>query len=1058
MATTEEISAMMEQLKGGTAPPAVTNPAPDDTFVGKIKESFARGKEDVLADIAVYEGLNSDEQDDLIGALMAREKSRLKQVQSPIDDSFMENLVYKAASTAGQIVESAKRLGTGAAIGAVGGGVVGLGVGALIPTVGEESLTTAAGAKVGMKLGAKFGGAVNAALFSYKQGAGGMYADMRSQGIDHEVSKQVAQVAAIPYSLVEVMQLKALGKPVARAVGGAAQAAALKGAKAIALKAAVTYGKTLGEETGEELLQEVIQMSAENVAKFYQDEGILIDASTLAGKSKLAWEAAKAAASNIDPERLKDVAGESLQAFALLPIPGAALETGVAAASAQIDSEWEGINDRVQNETSVQAKDMHNPSAQLFVALRSSIEKTLGERVAAEGMEPARKLQKEQEKIRKEERKARLGRRAGTLREENTANNWTAAIKSDLKGETYTELGLEPLKTYLPNETYQLLKEQIRTRKDVLKTFEAFKLDEGLDALFNEGKPIIPSVIEFAEKLWGAGVANQLKHLSEIAKDEKIRLTDYLAIPKVTAASGDLSRTLRQNIMAMGQPKEWFKAFATDMKLLLKDDATARLLEKDALTDEEVEKFIAYGGRWNNWGPGSSYQTGTERFPSRIGRVIPGVARSERAYALGGNLLRANLWKKVYSQWKSLGRSEKDFKDLANVINLITGEGNGRLLGRHAEFLNAVFFAPRLTEARFLSVADLFNPNISKHARKYLAVQQAKFIGINVGVLALMAQMPGVKVDRDPRSTDFGKFVIGKTHYDFWGGYLPMARILIRLATGERLTQGGKVVDAEVGDTITRFLQAKLGPVPAAVLDILKGETFFGKDIKADEDGLAYEMYSRFVPFFLQDMADAIDAEGMGKGAAIGGLAFLGAGTQTYSMTKGAESAQLKERLALEYLQTPWDELGQIGQDFLRARHPEIEMLDRQAKWERQNQSFMAQIEKSTKASKEKVYKAMPRDVQQELDENQIILSGVGRRIGTNWYLSDERHKEYEDGVVNAYRKVMPKLVRSKVWDRIPPVARAELIKRVADEIKKGVRDKIVGEAKLSDIKKIMYR
>src|SRR4030042_76933 len=77
-------------------------------FLDKLSESFARGQEGVLADVAVYEALH-DPHEDITVALLARLKMQQKAILGLIEGRFIIGLAYKAANTAGQVLENAKR-------------------------------------------------------------------------------------------------------------------------------------------------------------------------------------------------------------------------------------------------------------------------------------------------------------------------------------------------------------------------------------------------------------------------------------------------------------------------------------------------------------------------------------------------------------------------------------------------------------------------------------------------------------------------------------------------------------------------------------------------------------------------------------------------------------------------------------------------------------------------------------------------------------------------------------------------------------------------------------
>ncbi|GAG18990.1 unnamed protein product, partial [marine sediment metagenome] len=133
-------------------------------FLGKLAESYRRGKGGTLADVAVYEAANKGLADEET-VLRKWKDSRAKDYHDPIDSNLLGDMIYGGSRLMGQWGQSLKRGGVGAMVlGGLGAGI-GAGVGALIPTVGEEGLTTAVGAKVGLKAGMKLGLAEGSAMF-----------------------------------------------------------------------------------------------------------------------------------------------------------------------------------------------------------------------------------------------------------------------------------------------------------------------------------------------------------------------------------------------------------------------------------------------------------------------------------------------------------------------------------------------------------------------------------------------------------------------------------------------------------------------------------------------------------------------------------------------------------------------------------------------------------------------------------------------------------------------------------------------------------------------------
>lgn len=986
-------------------------------FFGKIAESFRRGQTGVLANVGVYEALENPDED-LVGALNVRKKFLMQQSLDPVESNWFSDIIYTSSQTAGQVWESVKRGGVGAAVGGLVGAGAGLGAGLLIPTVGEETPLVALGAKTGMKIGS-YGAA---GIFTYKEGVGGMYAQMMDDGVDPDVANIVAKWAGLPYAAIEVLQLKTLTPSMKKGVMDVSRKSVLK----IIGKALKKYGTTLTKEVAEEIGQEIVQITAEDIAKHLSGQDVHVSPDYL--KDKLS--------------RVIDVVKAATKGFALLPIPGAVIEASIGIATEEVAQEIEQAKKSAEDKHILKVDDVSHPTAKLDIVLRDSVKtyaKTLKERKREKGL--------------------RIGE-VEAARKEIESGEWVRAAKQALKGK-YTEFDIVPLQEVMPLESYEALLEEVRTTKK-LKSLEAMNLVDALDALFKEGKVPRAFEIKYIRRLWGDNVANQLEELRRVTKRGESWI-DYLSLAKATAAALDLSRTGRQNItIAFGSPRAWFKSLVTDWHLLLKDEDTARTLEKSMITqlDEYGDLLNKSGIRWNQWGVGAGYLTGTERFSSRIAGKIPGIARSERAYAMGGNYLRGNLLLKIARKRAEAGKftSDKQWRDIGHVINILTGEGDAKRFGRLAPIFNAAFFAPRLLEARVRTFTDIFNPRLSNVARGILAYHMVSFVLGNLAILGLATQVPGVNVERDWRSTDFGKIKVGNTRIDFWGGYLPMARLITRLATGEMKTQAGRVIPAEWRDTLTTFLQSKLGPAPAFVLDIMRGQTFYGDYVGLDANSLWEQFYHRFVPFVLQDLVDAVKYQGWQMGGIGFGLAFHGVGVQTYPMSPSAALISYKNSLSRTVLGEDWDSLGNAAQRYMRAEFPEIETKERQYAWERGNFRFLNKMAKQREDTRKRITKALPADVREEFASLNLKVSGISRRIASNWFLNEKRFDEYEEITTGLYKDILTDFVRSDLWRSMPPDMKVEVATRIMNEIKTQARKVIINKANINDLQKLERR
>jgi hypothetical protein len=165
----------------------------------------------------------------------------------------------------------------------------------------------------------------------------------------------------------------------------------------------------------------------------------------------------------------------------------------------------------------------------------------------------------------------------------------------------------------------------------------------------------------------------------------------------------------------------------------------------------------------------------------------------------------------------------------------------------------------------------------------------AKLVGFGASILGLAAAA-GAQVEKDPRSSDFGKIKVGNTRWDMWGGFQQYARIFAQLMSGQtKSSNTGEVYDLKGDkfpyktrlDQLGSFFRGKLAPVPGLAVDLLAGKNVVGQEI--DPVNKAYEL---FVPMIAQDIQDAWKEQGAKSLLTVGVPSSLGVGVTTYDQKK----------------------------------------------------------------------------------------------------------------------------------------------------------------------------
>lgn len=609
-------------------------------------------------------------------------------------------------------------------------------------------------------------------------------------------------------------------------------------------------------------------------------------------------------------------------------------------------------------------------------------------------------------------------------------------------------------------------------RTDLYNDFEILRVNDAITKLFGDvegtkaGRLPEPAEIDLLERIIGERAANSLRniHKAQMTWGQKARrsLGALANLPRAIQASCDFSFGARQGILMLFlDRKAWWKGMISQYKafgnpqvakfqdLMLKTNPFYKLAQKSGV-------FVAEEGG----GIGKA----EEPFISSLSQEIPLVRRSELAYTAAGNTMRLTAFYNICEQWAGTGKTQSDYNQLAMVINHLSGRGDYKSLQKLAPVLNLMFFSPRLLASRVQSFTDL--ARVDSPTRKILAgtLVQAVSTGIGLlGLLWLMAKKDPKKysVDLDPRSGDFGKFRIGNTRLDYFGGYTQIVRTVARLipsnaynafGLGENVKSGatGEFYDQSMKDTIIQFLQTKLSPAAGLAVDLYRGEDFKGDVIT--EDKLAGQVWERIAPFFVQDVIDAWRYQGWDGMIPTSILGVHGVGAMTYPISKVSESTNVKNRISQMTFGKNWKDLGPDFQEALREHNPLIEEYERQAKKERLSKATSRRTLEEIRSSERYVLRNLKPEIKRELDSTLVSVGGLSRQIGSRWYLTDKKYSQYKVKTIAALNKILPLFVDLEM----PRAAKQAIIEEVISKVKQNVRNEIMAEATFNDLKEML--
>lgn len=622
-----------------------------------------------------------------------------------------------------------------------------------------------------------------------------------------------------------------------------------------------------------------------------------------------------------------------------------------------------------------------------------------------------------------------------------------------LSGKELIEIA--PLKNQISEQEIEPFFDRVRS-STALET-EKIHMNSALQKLFFEGKIPARHEIDALRILFPKETINRLITIrKKVGKDKWDTAMDAIQVPRSILASADLSAPGRQGLLLLPLvPKQWIKSVGKGYRAFASPKYTS-FVDLQIRTDPRYESAKKAGLELTRVGGVSESE---EIFRGELAHKIPYLGKvikaSERAYVTTLNSLRFHAYKHFAQQWEGTGKSTEDYKTLAAFINHATGRGDVKKLKKFMPTLNAAFFAPRLLIGRVQVLTDLFTT--TSPVRKIVAKDLLSFVSGGLLALWLASLIPGVTVEKDPRSSDFGKIRFGKSRIDFWTGYTQIARYLAQFLSGQtKSAETKRLFKTKRGEVIWRFIQSKLSPPAGLSVDLIRGETFLGKQLKPEKEVIAREVFERFVPLFIQDVVDAARYEGLTSMSIITPLALHGIGAMTYPATSGSETARLKETLSKQYFGEGWDKIGPKAQELLKTAEPQIGLMETQAKNERESYKFMARMLEEQQVAGRKVLKQLPQDIQREINIISIEKKGLSRRVSSNWYLNEKRYKQYQEDTAKLLNKLLPKIIHSSIYNALPLEAKKLLVEEVIDRAKKAARNRITNQANIRDLEKLV--
>ncbi len=626
-----------------------------------------------------------------------------------------------------------------------------------------------------------------------------------------------------------------------------------------------------------------------------------------------------------------------------------------------------------------------------------------------------RPARREMEALKSAELKKRVGAGAAIL-ERGEGEEAFIRATAQLKGEFPKVAGV-PRQELTPDDIFQLY--EVVNKKPGELFLTRTRVGSSLNKVLSGDVPG-GADIALMERFFGKELGKELRSGTPLGKRVFTNILSGANAIRAVQTAFDFSAPFRQGILLIGHPKEFFsnmkpmfRAFSNDeyFKQSMAELATGPQAERRAAANLYQADITPPKGQ----GALAEMSAREEAFMSNLVDRIPGVRRSQNAFILYLNKLRADVFDNTVAGWDRLGTTTPDLEeDLARMVNIFTGRGDLGAIDDFVPVLNQAFFSARLLASRVQAPTLLFRG--SKEVRLLAARDLASFIGFGMGIIGLAAaaaeaferqtgKEADFKVEMDPRSTDFGKIRVGQTRLDFWGGFQPIARYAAQIATGQRKTAMGDVIPADRLSSFSRFLRSKLSPQAGLAVDVAQGETFLGDELTTDPTSLKEQAFNRLTPLFIQDFTEAI-TEGNAASPFMTIPAAFGASAMTYRTFTEETAAKIAEdfetgRLDIQRYDELPTRLGDLlpsDKEIFNAAHPEVEEhISQFDRGEDETSRFFQQIE----VGKERLRGELDR-IDQSARQGQFGDMGEQDARSTFWDSVGKQEDRYTGVIINA--------------------------------------------------------
>lgn len=345
---------------------------------------------------------------------------------------------------------------------------------------------------------------------------------------------------------------------------------------------------------------------------------------------------------------------------------------------------------------------------------------------------------------------------------------------------------------------------------------------------------------------------NGLKHEAAKVKLSSFKSQPFKLPAHVLKMTADVSKSIGASLDDSFALRQGMKAFWTNNRLWQKNFREsfvniAKGFKDHAAVEREMHaRLMADPAYESAIKDGLAIKANEDVFPTSLPGKVPILGRAFSATEVGYNAFAENLRMGIYKQQMKLGEElgtdiPKDYgKNMANMVNSLTGRGNFGKQDMIAGPLNVAFYSARFLKSNvdtlLLHPLGVGTGGLGSKAQIKAATNLVKIIAGTAAILETANALKPGSVEFDPRSSDFGKIKIGHTRFDVSGGMGSIVTLAARVASGKSKSSATGII-TQLGsgfgktsqlDVVTQFFENKLSPVGGVIRDKLKGQDMQG--------------------------------------------------------------------------------------------------------------------------------------------------------------------------------------------------------------------------------------